>query len=149
MVDVDRFRGEHARLLAAGRSLYALLSLETLGSRPGEARTALAGFLADLDAHAAGEAEVYPALLEHEVPAVREQARALWDEVGELYGRFGAHSAAWPAEAIARDPGGFARSTKELLGALGQRMARENAELYPLVAEHLAGITEPRIALPP
>ncbi len=111
------------------------LGQDVLLERPEEACLRLARFTGKLKVHAAMEnAALYPRLLESESAAVREQAQALYLEVGELYEVFARFSENWrSAEAVREDPKRFARETVELLQRLGQRMTRENEELYPLV----------------
>ena len=50
-----------------------------------------------------------------------------------IYGVFGKYERRWPdAKAIAENASSFVRETLDVLRVLGRRMAREDAELYPL-----------------
>ncbi len=58
------------------------------------------------------------------------------DEMGGLAEAFGAYCAQWNRpKAIDGDPAGFAAETKSIVDALGQRITRENTQLYPLAAQ--------------
>ena len=60
-------------------------------------------------------------------------AKRYVDEMGSLVGVFKAYVAAWPsADVIKAQPAEFVRQTKDVFAALGNRISRENTELYAL-----------------
>lgn len=131
----ERFRRQHKELVKLAGELMQVLDAETLAERPEEACRRLARFTGKLKVHAAMEnAALYPRLLESEHAAVRNEARRLFLEVGELYDHFASYSERWcSAAAVQADPACFSTETVSLLQRLGQRMMRENEDLYPLV----------------
>ena len=131
----ERFRRQHEELQKLGMEIAGKLSRKTIVAEAATVRRLVARFAGKLTVHASMENEaLYPRLLQHGDPAVRARARALFDEVGELYATFHAYAARWPgAPSIEADPGGFVKETREILTRLAFRMVKENEELYPLV----------------
>lgn len=62
-------------------------------------------------------------------------ARRLRRELGDLYAAFQRHISEWPGEALVRDWAGYRRAADALLVALKGRIEREEADLYPLLAQ--------------
>jgi len=133
----DNFRRQHEELARLGGDLLQRLSEppETIGKNASELRRMMARFAGKLSVHASMENEaLYPRLLEHRDPKVRERARALFDEVKGIYSAFGVFTKRWPTtESIVADPVAYAKDSKKVLRTLWTRMVRENDELYPLV----------------
>jgi iron-sulfur cluster repair protein YtfE (RIC family) len=131
----ERFRRQHKELVKLAGELMQVLDVETLTERPDEACRRLARFTGKLKVHAAMEnSALYPRLLESAHAPVRDEARKLFLEVGELYDHFAKYSERWcSAATVQDDPEGFSTETMSLLQRLGQRMMRENEQLYPLV----------------
>jgi hypothetical protein len=131
----DRFRRQHEELHTLGVEIATKLRKKTLAQDAPLVRRLVARFAGKLAVHASMENEaLYPRLLAHRDPAVRDSARALFDEVGSIYDAFGAYTRRWPTSAsIEADVAGFADETRALLMTLATRMLRENDELYPLV----------------
>ena len=131
----DRFRRQHEELQALGLQIADKLARATLATEASLVRRLVAQFAGKLAVHASMENEaLYPRLLQHDDPRVRERARSLFDDVGTIYATFGDYAKRWPtAASIEADPRAFARETREVLRVLAFRMMRENDELYPLV----------------
>jgi serine/threonine protein kinase len=131
----NRFRRQHEELQALGFQIAEKLARATLANEAGIVRRLVAQFAGKLAVHASMENEaLYPRLLQHSDPNVRERARSLFDDVGTIYATFGQYAKKWPTTAsIEADPRAFARETREVLRVLAFRMMRENDELYPLV----------------
>ena len=119
-------------ILAA--KLQAELVPGRVAADPAAARRLLARFRGLLLVHAAMENDaLYPSLLDHRDANVRARARALFDEVGTIYDGVRQHGERWASpERIQAEATVFVQETLALLKTLGKRMARENAELYPL-----------------
>ena len=75
---------------------------------------------------------LYPRLAQVNVDNSRGVAEAFQQEMGGLARTFAGYNEKWQANEIAADPAGFARDTHAVFAAIGRRIARENAELYPL-----------------
>ncbi|HEY8041194.1 MAG TPA: hemerythrin domain-containing protein [Polyangiaceae bacterium] len=131
----ERFRRQHEELQRLGMEIASKLSRRTIAGEAALVRRLVARFAGKLVVHASMENEaLYPRLLAHADPAVREQATALFDEVRDIYASFADYAARWPAAAeIEADPATFVRETRQLLFRLATRMTRENEELYPMV----------------
>jgi len=128
-------REQHEHLLTAVRELASLLEAEALRRSGKEARAALARLSGRLHVHLAMEDEsLYPALLEHVKPAVRETARRFQVEMGGLRRELDGHLTRWPAAlALEGRPEQFVAETRTVLAALEARIGREDRELFPLL----------------
>lgn len=130
----ERFRRQHQELLALAGQIHKLLDPAKLTQDATEVRRLVAKFKGLLAVHARMENEaLYPRLMEHPDPAVREKASAIFADVGPIYEAVDGYGARWPnAEAIQADAAGFIRDTHSVMRTLGGRVERENNELYPL-----------------
>ena len=128
------FRRQHEELQRLARELSQYLVPARLSQHATLVRRLLARFLGLLEIHARMEGEaLYPRLLRSPADDVREAADALHRQVGKLYADVAVFGRTWLASgAIEADPNGFMRAASESLRALGRRMAREEAELYPM-----------------
>ena len=140
-------RKQHdAIALLAGDISRAAAALAETG-----AAEALYGLLHQFDtiltAHLASEDRLlYPELLASDDRRTAAIASRFCEEMGGLNSTYAEFAARWPsAAALMADPAGFQRDWTVLEGALGFRIQRENAELYPLAdalkdtSEHQAG----------
>ena len=137
MRPTDRFRRQHGELQKLATELIAL-SLRP-GTSGRDLQRATARFAGKLKIHAAMETEaLYPLLLEHDDPTIRERAAQLHDELGPLYGEFEQFESRWStAEAIDAKRFRYRIELARILQVLGRRMLRENRVLYPMADEHL------------
>ncbi len=76
---------------------------------------------------------LYPSLLQSSDKLIASTAQTFIDEMGGLLAAYKAWSGNWPTERIIADWQTFAAETSAVLDALGERIDRENNELYPLV----------------
>ncbi len=84
-----------------------------------------------LFAHLATEDRVlYPMLRRSADRKTAELADRFATELGGLADTFKGYMLDWTAERIQRDPDGFERDTRMLYARLGERIRREEAELY-------------------
>jgi hemerythrin-like domain-containing protein len=127
----DNFRRQHQDLLAMAGEIAGKLKAE-----PGDARglrNLLSAMAGKLTVHLAMEDKaLYPRLAQVNVDNSRSIAEAFQQEMGNLAGSFADYNQKWQVNVIAADPAGFARDTHAVFAAIGRRIARENAELYPL-----------------
>jgi Hemerythrin HHE cation binding domain len=134
MLPSHRFRRQHDELFQLALEVDAALKPPAFPGNARDVRRMMARFKGKLLVHSSMENEaLYPRLLEHADPAVRAIAQNLFDELGGIYDAFAAHHGKWSSvEMIEADPSAYARHTHEIFDKLKVRMARENAELYPL-----------------
>jgi hypothetical protein len=131
MAYTDNFRRQHQELLAMVAEITGKLK-----SDPGDARglrDALSALAGKLTVHLTMEDKaLYPRLAQVKGENASAVAQAFQHEMGGLAGQFTEYNRNWPINAIAANPSGFARETQGVFAAIGRRIARENAELYPL-----------------
>lgn len=124
-----KFRQQHDEILEIVGELNTRLKAdadaETL-------RTTLSALAGKLNFHLAMEDKaLYPRIMKIDDKA-QAMATKFMDEMGGLADAFGQYNNKWQTAAIRKDPAGFAKATHTVFAALGKRIARENAELYPL-----------------
>lgn len=128
-----RYRAQHEELIQIVGRLTPLLNGDC-GQRAKELRQGLNDLAGGLNIHLAMEDTVmYPRLLKASDPTVVKTAQAFIDEMSGLKAAFGAYSKKWTQTAIAADGAGFAAETRAVFAALGERVKKENSQLYPLV----------------
>ena len=125
----DKFRQQHDEILEMVGELNARLKAQADAQ---DLRGALSNLAGKINFHLAMEDKaLYPRLLKMDAGASKLAARFM-DEMGGLGAAFAAYNAKWQVSAIRADPAGFAAATRDVFSALGKRIARENASLYPL-----------------
>ena len=114
--------------------ILGALDVDALAKDAAPMRRLVSRFSGKLLVHAEMEnGALYPRLLHSADDDVRARATALYEEVKRIYASFESYARRWPsAEAIAADPAGFVRDTRDVMRILGTRMRRENDELYPM-----------------
>ena len=125
----DKFRQQHTEILAVVGELNDKIKANADAQ---VLRTVLSNLAGKLNFHLAMEDKaLYPRFLRQagEAQAVAKRFQA---EMGDLGGAFQAYNLRWQVTAIRNDPAGFAAETHRVFQALGKRIGRENAELYPL-----------------
>jgi iron-sulfur cluster repair protein YtfE (RIC family) len=133
MADLAKLRGEHAALMEIATRLSALIA-EPQPPTAAELFAVRGKLNSVLIAHLKAEDWVlYPRLFASPDPAVERTARAFSDEMGDLAQTYTAHTQKWTATSIASDWNGYCKETGAILDALGNRIVRENRELYPLL----------------
>ena len=135
MIPTHNLQRQHRKLEKMAGALLAA-AYRPFGSA-NETQRALARFSGTLRMHASMESEgLYPMLLEHRDPIVRLRAEALYGELGPLYARWDDFMKRWDdAGRIDERRTAFRVDLAKTLRVLGRRMKREDAELYPMVAE--------------
>jgi len=76
---------------------------------------------------------LYPRLIGSGDPAISSTGQWFKDEMGGLAPAFLAYSEKWTAGTIDADWAGYCQDTRDILGALRNRLARENRDLLPLL----------------
>jgi hypothetical protein len=131
---LQRLRDDHDRLDDLLGRLDGMLArpkppptLELFGLRCEVARLLFAHF--QLQDHI-----LYPSLLARREPGVAAFGQVLHDEIGSLASTYFAHLDKWEPQAIERDWAAYGVESAALLARVRARIAREHAELYPLLA---------------
>jgi hypothetical protein len=131
------FRVQHREMLEVVRELDAQLDIATLSTDATRARTLLSMLAGKLAVHLAMEDKaLYPRMLQQKKPGIRDLASQFMSEMGGINAAFTAYVARWPtAQAIQAAPAKFAIETKQIFEALGARIKREHAQLFPELDE--------------
>ena len=134
--EMRRLRAEHAALATLSRFLMDIVAAP-LPPRATEL-AALRGMFRDtLVRHLKCEDWVlYPRLKASGDDMLKRLAGEFVHEMGHLAEEFMAYDARWTPESIVGDWPGFRRETEAVLDAIGMRIEREEADLYP-AAERL------------
>ena len=134
--EIERLRAEHAAIETLSRFLLALVAAPH-PPRPTEL-AAVRGMLRDtLVRHLKCEDwALYPRLQTKGEPVLAELAARFVDEMGHIAEAFEAYDSYWTQLRVEADWPGFCAETRAILTALGDRISREESELYP-VAETL------------
>lgn len=124
------YRSQHAELVRLASRIPVEGALDEL-----DANLALGRLKGVLAIHLKLEDSVlYPAMLAHASPGIRDKASKYQREMGDLSASFNAFYVRWTApDAIRKDPPGFQREWKTILAALGARIAAEENDLYATV----------------
>ena len=133
MSSLAQLRSEHAELVKIVREWEILIerdmpppSVDLFG-----VRSRLSSLLV---AHLKAEDWVlYPPLLESSDPDVARVARNFVDEMGGLAAAYNIFMERWDALSIQADWTHYQKEARAISQALGNRIVRENRELYPLV----------------
>lgn len=137
-MDMKNFYDHHSDVLTLAAAVERRLDPAGVAADPAPVAADLVRLFGKFSVHLAVEDKsLYPRLTRDGDPALRGLAARFHDEMGGLTQRFETYRKRWPGPlAIAKDPAGFVAETKAILGQLKNRIAREDAELYPL-AERL------------
>lgn len=134
MAATDSFRKQHAELLDIVKQIEPALVPATLSANPASVRPLLSSLLGKLSMHLAMEDNsLYPRLKDHAKAEVRDIAQRFIAEMSGIKPVVQQYGQKWTDEAIRKDSQGFCTETRSLFGALGQRIQRENTELYAIV----------------
>ena len=137
-----RFREQHNDLLQLAGTLQEQLQIDALTKDATAARNALSRLMGKLTMHLSTEDEVlYPELQSHPDPKVAELARKFMTEMRGTTQAIAAYNDKWKSPSVIKaNPAGFVAETKHILQALGDRIKRENQQLYA-AADRIAGKT--------
>ncbi len=140
MAYTDKFRRQHGELLNVVKSMAALLDADLLRKDATEVRHLLSVLHGKLSVHLVMEDKsLYPRLLNHHDGQIRDTTQRFVDEMGTLAGVFKGYVSKWPTpSAIQADPAAFIAETSTVFEALGNRIKRENNELYVMADQQAA-----------
>lgn len=131
----DRFRAQHADLVKVVKDISAVLQPAKLATAHEDAKKQLASLAGKISMHLATEDQaLYPSLVGHADPKIKDLANKYQSEMGEIRKVFEAYNKKWSTgTAIKDNPAGFCSETNELFKVLAKRIEREDNELYPMV----------------
>lgn len=134
-MNLDRYHEHHADIRGQLAELRGRIGAGALAQDPDAARKALVSLVAKLNIHLAFEdTALYPTLLNHRDPRVRDKSRHYMEDMGGIKEEVKAHLGRWLSEARVRaEPDAFRRETEALLAALERRLQAEDTDFYPLV----------------
>jgi hypothetical protein len=135
MARTDVFRRQHAEIAEVAEDITAALDAKELASGAEIMSGLLSVLGGKLTIHLAMEDKgLYPRLLRHPHPKVRDLAKRFMSEMGGIQAAFGEYLARWRDPAlIQKMPDEFIKETRTLLAALSARVSREDNDLYPIV----------------
>jgi hypothetical protein len=131
------FRDQHDDLLGIVTDISKGLNVASLSSDAAPARTLLSKLLGKLKMHLTMEDKsLYPRLMNSNDANLKAVAKKFSDEMGDIALVLADYQKNWPtAGAIQKDPASFIQQTNGIFAALGNRIERENNELYKLADE--------------
>lgn len=133
MSSIAQIRQDHAELVRIVREWDVLIERETPPAliELFDVRRRLSSLLIS---HLKAEDWVlYPPLLESKDPEIARVARNFVDEMGGLAAAYNIFMERWDALGIQADWATYRKEARDVAQALGNRIARENRELLPLV----------------
>ncbi|NLT95990.1 MAG: hemerythrin domain-containing protein [Clostridia bacterium] len=130
-----RFRKQHEEITQLAENLSSFLKPERLRTEAKTARLILAKLAGVLNIHLAAEDNVlYPNLLNSDDEQIKVMAQKYIAEMSALKNSFNEYLKKWPSPlSLQNNPEQFIEETKQIFEILGQRIQRENDELYTLV----------------
>lgn len=132
---LDNFKRQHTELIQLASDLQEKARASRTSGASEDAAKALIKLAGTLRVHLSMEDDsLYPLLLESSSAEVVATARRFQDEMGGLAATFDDYKQRWSARAIGDDTERFAVETEEIVNALGQRINREDEQLYTLVS---------------
>ncbi|MCC6246515.1 MAG: hemerythrin domain-containing protein [Rubrivivax sp.] len=132
MARTDKFREQHKELLALAGELEKLLDVRALTADGRPARSTLGRLMGKLVLHLGVEDQVlYPELTRSKDARVADMARRFAKEMESTSKAVVAYSQKWSSgPLISEKPDDFVRETRAVLRTLGDRIRRENEQLY-------------------
>lgn len=132
MARTDKFREQHNDLLKIAGELQALLDVAALSKDGTPARTCLGKLMGKLVLHLSTEDKVlYPELTTHKDVNVATLAKRFAKEMEGTTKAVVAYNEKWGTpSAIKANATLFVTETKQVIQILGDRIKRENQELY-------------------
>lgn len=134
MAATDAFRKQHAELIDIVKQIEAALVPQNLSTETATVRPLLSSLVGKLTMHLAMEDNaLYPRLKDHANADVRNTTLKFITEMSGIKPVVEKYSQKWTDDAIRKDAQGFCTETCGLFTALGDRIRRENTELYAMV----------------
>ncbi len=129
-------RKQHAEIVEAVGQIDAALDPQRLAKSAAEIRNRLSALMGKLSLHLAMEDNaLYPSLEKHASAKVRDTGARFTREMAGVKPSVEAFGKKWTEAEIAKNAAAFCAETKKLFAVLGDRIKRENTELYPLLEQ--------------
>lgn len=140
MSRTQKFRTQHAEILQVAGELQQHLKPSLLADDATPARACLSRLMGKLTMHLAAEDKVlYPELCHHADATVATLAKKFATEMQSTAPAVTTYNGKWSTpSAIKAQPSQFIAETQQILKVLGDRIRRENQELYA-TADRLEG----------
>lgn len=136
MARTDSFKVQHQKALELAKAIDQRLVPPSTVTDAQAVAMDLAKLLGVLQVHLNMEDRaLYPSLMESGNATTKATAEKFMREMGGIGEAFTAYAKEWNASAIRANPEGFITQTKKVFTILGDRIKREEAELYPLADE--------------
>ncbi|MEK6578293.1 MAG: hemerythrin domain-containing protein [Bdellovibrionota bacterium] len=134
MAKTDNFRKQHKDLLGIVGQITAVLNPAAVKKDPNGVKQLLSTLAGKITVHLAMEDEaLYPEILAKGSPQAKQTAQAFMKEMGSIKTVFTGYVGKWSTpDVIGTHAEDFCHETKQLFSALGNRISREDNELYPL-----------------
>lgn len=134
MARTDSFKEQHKEMLELVKQINHKLDPAALAKDAVEVRSILSALAGKLLVHLAMEDKnLYPVMLGSSDENAKKMAQSFIDEMGTLATTFKSYTTKWASpQLIQADSAGFCNETKAVFQALGQRIGKEEANLYPL-----------------
>ena len=131
----DNFKRQHNEIVEIVGKISVELKADQLAENADLMRELLMALAGKLKMHLTMEDEaLYPNLINHTDANIRNTAKKFVEEMGGIKEVFARYVEKWPVSgAIENDAEEFIKETESLFAALGNRVDRENNELYPLL----------------
>lgn len=134
----EQFRKQHEGIVGLVQEISKKLDSRTVADNAQEMRLIISKLAGLVKVHLAMEDKaLYPSLATSSDPTVTATAKRFMTEMGGISEAFNKYYEKWTTQAIRDQSDAFIRETQRLFNILGQRIERENNELYPL-ADKLA-----------
>ena len=133
-MNLDQFHKDHKELMGMATEILGLLNEQAVIDNAEKISTLLGSISGKLKIHLALEdKQLYPELMNSSNPEVQTKAASFQNEMGGLKEAFTQYASAWLSPMkIKNDPNTFINQTKEVFGAVANRVEREEKELYPM-----------------
>lgn len=133
MARTDSLRDQHKKALELVGYIQTGLNAAKLSQDATQMASYLSKLAGALNVHLAMEDKsLYPSLTSSSNPKAKSTAEKFIKEMGSIGATFGAYAKKWNANTIKSDPNTFITETKQIISVLGDRIKREESELYPL-----------------
>ena len=132
MARTTNLRAQHEKLLSDAVAIDKLVSSSNLATSAQDIRLKISSMIGVLQMHLSSEDKVlYPDMVASLNPKTRETAEKFIKEMGRLGETVKDFNNKWTVQYISSNPA-FKAEWKTVLNVLGDRVNRENTELYPL-----------------
>ncbi len=128
----ESFRQQHQEILQIVKEMAAGLDPQKLAKDAGPMRSLLSKLVGKVSMHLTMEDNsLYPLLIAGKDAAASQTAKVFQTEMGGIKTTFTAYAQRWPlASDIQAQPAQFVSETKQIFAALGNRIEKEENDLY-------------------